>query len=99
VPHDRHIDEPAMNSMAMPPSIATGRRHEWALNDEIVHAWTVSLDLPSRSVKALGTILSPEEADRASRFAFKLHRERFMVGRARIPQQLWQYATDRHGHN
>jgi len=54
-------------------------------------AWEVMatrLDLESEIVRELGELLSPSERLRASRFAFDLDRNRFIVARARLRQFL-----------
>ena len=50
--------------------------------------WLVDLDQPSGAVAELARLLEPQELDRAARFHRDVHRDRFIVGRARTRQLL-----------
>ena len=49
------------------------------------------LDLPTDAVAALAALLDPAEQARAARYAQVLHRNRFIVRRARLRQWLGEY--------
>lgn len=50
-------------------------------DDGTVDVWLASLDHPPVSLDRLWELLAPEEAERAHRFRFDIHRERFVAGR------------------
>jgi len=62
------------------------------LRDDTVQVWLHPLDLPSRVVERLWTLLSPDECARAARFHAETHRRRFVVRRARLRELLAPYA-------
>src|SRR5262249_28060306 len=45
------------------------------------HVWAVSLNAPPATLETLESYLSVSEQERASRFHFPLHRDRFIAGR------------------
>lgn len=55
--------------------------------DEVV-VWSVDLDLSDAELAPLGEHLSPDEAARASRFVFDVHRRRFVAGRGALREIL-----------
>jgi 4'-phosphopantetheinyl transferase len=63
-----------------------------ALGDDEVHVWFVSLQAKDEfQLHQLRTWLIPAEQERADRFLFEKHRDRFIVGRARQRQLLGLY--------
>lgn len=50
--------------------------------------WLWSLDIAPDRVAALRDLLADDERDRAARFAYPVHRDRHIVGRARLRQIL-----------
>jgi 4'-phosphopantetheinyl transferase len=67
-----------------PPDIRQWQQSTAAppLTSDAVHVWLVALDAPQPVVTALRGNLSPDELDRAGRFVFERHQNRFIVGRA-----------------
>ena len=61
------------------------------LGPGIVHVWRVSLTAATDRVYRLETLLSPDERERADRFAFPELRRRFVVGRGRLRSLLGRY--------
>ena len=61
------------------------------LGEKDVHVWRANLDLPEEEVNKLVQILSAEERERASKFHFPKHRERFIVGRGTLRIILGRY--------
>jgi len=59
-------------------------------NDE-VHVWRSTLDLPTESVEYFAKLLSSDEQIRADRFRFAQHRQRFIVGRGILRSLLGRY--------
>ncbi|MCY7273451.1 MAG: 4'-phosphopantetheinyl transferase superfamily protein [Phormidesmis sp. CAN_BIN44] len=59
-------------------------------NDE-VHVWRSTLDLPTESIDFFAKLLSSYEQIRADRFRFVQHRERFIVGRGILRSLLGRY--------
>lgn len=53
-----------------------------------VDAWLWSLDAPPEALPALADLLSADERGRADRFVRAVHRDRHIVGRARLRQIL-----------
>lgn len=56
-----------------------------------VHVWRASLDLPPPRVRALLASLAHDERDRAERFHFQVHRDRFIAGRGLLRAILARY--------
>lgn len=56
-----------------------------------VHVWRVPLDCGPDEIRSLSELLAADERERAARFHFPLHRDRFTVGRARLRQLLGRY--------
>ncbi|GIV96948.1 MAG: 4'-phosphopantetheinyl transferase [Herpetosiphonaceae bacterium] len=56
-----------------------------------VHIWRIQLDDPPAPLASLVQILSPDEAERASRFYFERDRRRFIVCRAALRTILGSY--------
>jgi 4'-phosphopantetheinyl transferase len=61
------------------------------LEDSEVHVWAFVLDVTPETLKALAPILSQTELERAARFHFDTHRNRFVVGRAVLRSLLGRY--------
>ena len=57
-----------------------------------VHLWTADLDRGRPRNQEAARVLSPEEKERAARFHFDRHRERYMAGRLALRTILSQYA-------
>jgi 4'-phosphopantetheinyl transferase len=64
--------------------------HERALEPGRVVVISTPLDLGLAEVRALTSLLSEDERERAGRFRFEQHRHRFIVARARLRQLLGQ---------
>lgn len=61
------------------------------LNANEVHVWSFRLDAPSMSLASFLSLLSQDEHERARRFHFDIHRNRFVVGRAMLRLLLSRY--------
>lgn len=61
------------------------------LDGDRVHIWQTNLDLPVERVEEFVAILSADEKARADRFYFPQHRQRFIVGRAKLRHLLGRY--------
>jgi 4'-phosphopantetheinyl transferase len=61
------------------------------LENERVHIWRADLNLPSERVYELANILSPDERERAERYKFQKHRQRFIVARSTLRKILSNY--------
>ncbi len=59
-------------------------------NDE-VHVWRSTLDLPTESIERFAILLSSDEQIRADRFRFVQHRQRFIAGRGILRSLLGRY--------
>lgn len=69
---------------AVPPKDLT-------LTDDHVHVWRASLDQPADEIERLQSLLSPDEQERADRFHFSIHRDRFIVARGVLRSLLGRY--------
>ena len=56
-----------------------------------IHIWRANLDLPSVVIEKLASTLSKDEINRANRFRFQQHRDRFIVGRGILRELLANY--------
>ena len=56
-----------------------------------IHIWRANLDLPSVVIEKLASTLSKDEINRANRFRFQQHRDRFIVGRGILRKLLANY--------
>jgi 4'-phosphopantetheinyl transferase len=65
--------------------------HKLALGATDVHVWAASLEPPTEFISRFVAILSPDEKERASRFRFDKHRNRFVAGRAILRSLLGRY--------
>lgn len=64
---------------------------EIALPADEIHVWRGALDLPEQQRTSFLPLLSPDEARRAERFVFDLHRHRFIVSRGMLRRLLSRY--------
>ena len=55
------------------------------------HVWRVELLRPSEEVNSLRSVLSEDEIERANRFRFDQHRNRYTVGRATLRLLIAEY--------
>ena len=60
-----------------------------------IHIWRANLDLSSVVIEKLASTLSKDEINRANRFRFQQHRDRFIVGRGILRELLANYLRDR----
>lgn len=56
-----------------------------------VHVWRLPLDLPENQLQELTSLLSEDEHERAARFLFDKHRNRFIACRGQVRQILARY--------
>lgn len=61
------------------------------LKNNEVHVWLNNLDLPEDRVRQLANILSPDELERAERYKFQKHKQRFIVARSILRKILSTY--------
>ena len=61
------------------------------LGPDEVHIWRGNLDLSRERVEKLALTLSTDEVERANRFYFQQHKERFIVGRGTLRTILASY--------
>src|SRR5437588_12461769 len=64
---------------------------DWALGEGDIHVWAASLKLTATGLAACSGMLSPDETERAGRFRFDQHRNRFMAGRGWLRAVLASY--------
>jgi 4'-phosphopantetheinyl transferase len=63
------------------------------LNDLGIHIWSIALDKQPEQIAFCELTLSPDERDRASRFAFPRDRARFIIGRGVLRAILGSYLS------
>ena len=56
-----------------------------------VHVWAASLQVSPKALKMFAASLAPDETERATRFRFPIHRDRFIAGRGLLRQLLATY--------
>jgi len=56
-----------------------------------LHIWRYGLELSSEHAQNAGPLLSPEELQRAARFHFPIHRDRYIAGRSQLREILGSY--------
>jgi len=56
-----------------------------------VHIWAASLQVSAEALTQLAALLAPSERERAARFHFPIHRDRFITGRGFLRQLLAAY--------
>jgi 4'-phosphopantetheinyl transferase len=66
-----------------------------SLGRDEVHVWRAGLDLPGAAFDALFDVLDVEERRRAARFAFEIHRRRFVAARGVLRKILGLYLSRR----
>jgi 4'-phosphopantetheinyl transferase len=59
--------------------------------DGETHVWAVWLDADEERTRGLRELLSPDEKERADRYRFEIHRQRFICGRAALRLLLGEY--------
>lgn len=64
-----------------------------ALGRNEIHIWHQNLVRGLTEVEALGSLLSPDEIDRAQRFRFEANRNEFMVSRGTLRALLGHYVS------
>ncbi|MFZ1827504.1 MAG: 4'-phosphopantetheinyl transferase superfamily protein [Candidatus Competibacteraceae bacterium] len=65
--------------------------------DDEVHVWLASLTPPDARLAALAATLNDEERERAARFRFPEHRDRFIAGRGGLRELLGIYLNESAG--
>jgi 4'-phosphopantetheinyl transferase len=66
----------------------------WAplqLAGQEIHVWASPLNIGSGALDTFATTLLPDEKERAERFKFDVHRNRFIAGRGALREILGQY--------
>jgi 4'-phosphopantetheinyl transferase len=63
------------------------------LGDRDIHVWAVSLTSTDVGLSRSRLILSPDELDRAQRFRFDKHRNRYIAGRGALRSLLAKYTS------
>ena len=61
------------------------------LADNEIHVWATTLAVPPTKFDDLAATLSPEEKERAHKFKFEKHRNRYIAGRGALRKILGQY--------
>jgi 4'-phosphopantetheinyl transferase len=56
-----------------------------------IHVWAASLQVSADTLETLRSLLSPDELERAQRFKFDLHRNRYIAGRGILRSILARY--------
>ena len=62
-----------------------------ALAPDTIHVWRAAADADSARIEALARTVSPDERERAARFAFQQNRDRFLVRRGMLRAILGRY--------
>ena len=65
--------------------------HNLGLKSDEVHIWCANLNLSAIEISKLTNILSTDERDKANKFRFEKHRNRYTVARGRLRQLLANY--------
>src|SRR5260221_13661722 len=76
--------QPSQISWPLPPA-------GFALRPDQIHLWAAPLDLLPSELDELASSLAPLERERAMRFRFDVHRNRFIAGRGLLRAVLGQY--------
>src|SRR4051812_30916713 len=61
------------------------------LGPKEVHIWAASLEAPASTLAHFAATLRPDERERAARFHFERHRNRFIAGRGLLRAILSRY--------
>ncbi len=77
------------------PSYWKQLKQAQALAKKEAHVWKVELLRPESEIASLRSLLSADEIERADRFRFDKHRNRYTVGRAILRQLVGEY-LERH---
>ena len=64
------------------------------LADDEIHVWLASLTVPEKHLAALAATLTVDEQERAARFRFSEHRDRFIAARGGLRELLGAYLGD-----
>ncbi len=72
-------------------SVVSLEIHERELAAGEAHVWSLPLDVSQSSVASVTEYLSPDERQRADRFRFEVHRNRFILGRGLLRVILGSY--------
>jgi len=67
------------------------------LGPDQIHVWAIPLDLLPAKLEELASTLVPLERERAMRFHFDVHRNRFIAGRGLLRVVLSQYLKTKPG--
>lgn len=62
-----------------------------SLSSGTVDIWHINIEPPPEKIAASRSLLSPDELERAARFHFDIHRNRYIAGRAALRGILAQY--------
>jgi 4'-phosphopantetheinyl transferase len=73
------------------PSSWTSPPHTLTLTSGVAQVWLAPLTSSPTKMEQLRATLSPDEVDRAARFHFRQHRDRFVVARALLRSLLARY--------
>ena len=65
-----------------------------SLADGEIHVWLASLTVPEKRLAALAATLTVDEQERAARFRFPEHRDRFIAARGGLRELLGAYLGD-----
>jgi len=87
------MNHPAMNDRTIGPVWPDAPAAGWkpALTAGGIHLWRADLDSPLRPVAKLAETLAADERERAARFRFAEHRDRFIAGRGLLRELLAAY--------
>ena len=69
----------------------SARREALALAADEIHLWLAELDQPPKPLAKLAATLAADERERAARFRFPEHRDRFIAGRGLLRELLGAY--------
>jgi 4'-phosphopantetheinyl transferase len=75
-----------------PPPARPGSSPTLEIAGAAVHCWLSSLDAHAGNTGELVALLDDDERERAARFKFEVHRNRFIVARATLRQLIGLYA-------
>jgi 4'-phosphopantetheinyl transferase len=78
------MPQPGANLWQLPPP-------QFTLTTTEIHLWRAQLTCSAATLEQYQTLLSPDEANRANRFKFAEHRQRFIVGRGILRTLLGRY--------
>jgi 4'-phosphopantetheinyl transferase len=67
------------------------------LGENAAHVWAAPLDVTAEVLANLTETLSPDEKERAAKFKFERHRNRFCVGRGWLREILGRYLQSKPG--